>query len=438
MNKKNSKYVLHLVPHTHWDKEWYFTKQDSDILLFENINNLLEMLDKNELKNFTFDGQVSIIGDYLSYGNNKINQLKKHLADKRLIVGPWYTQPDLFNISSESIVRNLLFGINKCKQLGANYLKIAYVPDSFGHNNQMPQIYNQFGFKHFIYWRGISKKNLEENGIISNWIGIDKEKILSYNLLFGYWAFGANFPYKEINENNYKNYAKNFYTNTKDMINILKEKSNKLTRNILIPLGGDQAPVLKYLKEFIAELNNLSSDEWINSDYENYFKSLDLDLKTSKRSIPEFDEELRYPYFSRIHRTIGAQRQDIKSKMKKLEIELFDNLEPLMVYDFITTKKYYRQFVDIILKQMLASQAHDSIGGCNSDRTNRDVNNRIEKSMDLVDSLKTKILKKFLTNDQKPESFIIFNTELSSMTLNKKKHYFLYTKTLIYIIKRID
>jgi len=68
-----------------------------------------------------------------------------------LIVGPWYTQPDLFNISSESIVRNLLFGINKCKQLGANYLKIAYVSDSFGHNNQMPQIYNQFGFKHFIY-----------------------------------------------------------------------------------------------------------------------------------------------------------------------------------------------------------------------------------------------------------------------------------------------
>ena len=186
------------------------------------------------------------------------------------------------------------------------------------------------------------------------------------------------------------------------MINILKEKSNKLTRDILIPLGGDQAPVLKYLKKFIAELNNLSSDEWIISDYENFFKNLDLDLKTSKRNISEFDEELRYSYFSRIHRTIGSQRQDIKSKMKKLEIELFDNLEPLMVYDFITTKKYYRQFVDIILKQMLASQAHDSIGGCNSDRTNRDVNNRIEKSMDLVDSLKTKILKKFLTNDQKP------------------------------------
>jgi len=76
MNKKNSKYVLHLVPYTHWDKEWYFTKQDSDILLFENINNLLEMLDKNELKNFIFDGQVSIIDDYLSYGNNKISQLK--------------------------------------------------------------------------------------------------------------------------------------------------------------------------------------------------------------------------------------------------------------------------------------------------------------------------------------------------------------------------
>ncbi|QGS52278.1 glycosyl hydrolase-related protein [Spiroplasma tabanidicola] len=416
MKQKNNWYI-HLVPHTHWDKEWYFTKQDSDILLFDNINKLLEMLDNNEINNFTYDGQVSVIDDYLKYDKTNIDKIKKYIKEKKVIIGPWYTQPDLFNITSESIIRNLLYGINFCKKFEANHLNIAYVPDSFGHNNQMPQIYNLFGLNNFLYWRGISKGILDKQGVLSFWKGINGDKILSYNMQYGYWPFGANFPYNSINESNIDESAKRFLNNTKEMLESIKEKSKKCTNHILVPLGGDQAPIIRHLKGFTEKLNEFSEDNWILSDYEKFFD----DLKNNISKVDAFDEELRYPFLSRIHRTIGSQRQDIKSKMKSLETELYYNLEPLMTFYYLSTGIYNKQFLDDIIKNLLVSQAHDSIGGCNSDRTNSDVKNRIDRCFDLVESLKTKVLKNIASKiNIKEEEFIIFNPELTEEITNKQ------------------
>ncbi|AKU79939.1 glycosyl hydrolase-related protein [Spiroplasma turonicum] len=409
MNEKNNKWIIHLVAHTHWDKEWYFTKQDSDILLNDNVNNLLNMLDNNEISNFTFDGQYSIIEDYIKYNPDNKTKIEKYVKDKKIIIGPWYTQPDFFNSGSESIIRNLLYGIKGCQSINSDYLKVAYVPDSFGHNNQMPQIYNSFGLNRFLYWRGISKKIIDNNGIINDWVGIDGSKILSYNLLFGYWPFGSYYPYLELNKSNINLKAKEFYENTKLMIDEIKNKSLGITNSILIPIGGDQAPILNYFNEFVNEINNLSNDQWIVSDYDTFFDNINI----STNNLPMINEELRFPYLSRVHRTIGSQRQDIKYILKKLETELYLNLEPLMSYYFLIAKKYDKSFIDEIIKNILLSQAHDSLGGCNSDRTNSDIKNRIERSYDLVQSIETKILKIISKNvNLENESLLIFNTEL--------------------------
>ncbi|AHI53251.1 glycoside hydrolase family 38 N-terminal domain-containing protein [Spiroplasma culicicola] len=417
MKAKNKIFDIYVVPHTHWDKEWYFTKQDSDILLFDNINKLLDMLDNNEIDTFTYDGQFSIIDDYLSYSQNNLERIKYFTQNKKLIVGPWYTQPDFFNITSESIVRNLLYGINGCKSIGAKHLNIAYVPDSFGHNNQMPQIYNQFGINNFIYWRGISKDMLDKNGIVNNWIGLNNNKVLSYNLLFGYWPFGANYPYQTINKSNISIQAKEFLKNTSSLLNEIKLKSKDATNKILLPLGGDQAPIMKYLKDFINEINKVSQDNWILSDYDTFFEKLNED----KTEFPIIEGELKFPFLSRIHKTIGSQRQDIKNLMKHLEVELYNNLEPLMSYWFLTTNQYDKYFIDKIIKNILTSQAHDSIGGCNSDRTNDDVMSRITQALDMVEALKTMILKNISLNlSLSNEEFIIYNSELFNINFNKK------------------
>ncbi len=39
--KKNK--IVHVVAHSHWDHEWYFTMEDSNILLIENLDYLLNV-----------------------------------------------------------------------------------------------------------------------------------------------------------------------------------------------------------------------------------------------------------------------------------------------------------------------------------------------------------------------------------------------------------
>jgi alpha-mannosidase len=44
-----------------------------------------------------------------------------------------------------------MLGLHTGNRHHANMLRVAYVPDSFGQNEQMPQIYKQFGLNHLIY-----------------------------------------------------------------------------------------------------------------------------------------------------------------------------------------------------------------------------------------------------------------------------------------------
>ncbi|MFV0254829.1 MAG: hypothetical protein ACK5G7_01700 [Erysipelotrichaceae bacterium] len=47
---------VHVVPHAHWDREWYFTVEDSSVLLIEHIEYLINMLETYEAyKYFVLD-----------------------------------------------------------------------------------------------------------------------------------------------------------------------------------------------------------------------------------------------------------------------------------------------------------------------------------------------------------------------------------------------
>ena len=38
---------VHVVPHMHWDREWYFTTEESRILLVNNMEEIMDMLENN-------------------------------------------------------------------------------------------------------------------------------------------------------------------------------------------------------------------------------------------------------------------------------------------------------------------------------------------------------------------------------------------------------
>ncbi len=52
-----------IVPHTHWDREWYLPFQRFRFMLVDLIDDLLEILKQQDYK-FMLDGQTVILEDY--------------------------------------------------------------------------------------------------------------------------------------------------------------------------------------------------------------------------------------------------------------------------------------------------------------------------------------------------------------------------------------
>ena len=85
---------VHVVPHSHWDREWYFTTSRSKIYLMKDLNDVLNTLEKDENFKFMLDAQASLLDDYLKWMPQDEERIKKFVKEKRLIIGPWYTQTD--------------------------------------------------------------------------------------------------------------------------------------------------------------------------------------------------------------------------------------------------------------------------------------------------------------------------------------------------------
>lgn len=145
-------------PHMHWDREWYFTTEESRILLVNNMEEILCRLEQdNEYKYYVLDGQTAIPEDYFAVKPENKDRVKK-LVEGVEINYRSLVYPDRYHdcFLSESIVRNLMYGMRDCLAFGEP-MKIGYLPDSAC--PQLPHIYNGFGITRTMFWRGCSERH---------------------------------------------------------------------------------------------------------------------------------------------------------------------------------------------------------------------------------------------------------------------------------------
>jgi alpha-mannosidase len=135
------------------------------------------------------DGQSVVIDDYLEVRPEATARLDDAIRRGQIQVGPWYTLPDEFLVSGETLVRDLQRGIALADAHGGS-MRAGYLPDSFGHAAQMPQIYRQLGFDHAAVWRGVP---LEIDRIAFIWEAPDGSRILTAYLGNSY-SHGVDLP----------------------------------------------------------------------------------------------------------------------------------------------------------------------------------------------------------------------------------------------------
>ncbi len=89
--------TIHVISHTHWDREWYRPFQVFRARLVGLIDALLVLMDKHsEYAFFHLDGQTALLEDYLEIRPEQEPRLKRLIGEGKILVGPWYTQPDEF------------------------------------------------------------------------------------------------------------------------------------------------------------------------------------------------------------------------------------------------------------------------------------------------------------------------------------------------------
>ncbi|TDD73552.1 alpha-mannosidase [Actinomadura darangshiensis] len=143
-----------VVPHTHWDREWYLPFQRFRLRLVSLLDGVLAGMEADSRWHFTLDGQMAAVDDYLEIRPERREQVEALVREGRLAVGPWQILHDEFLCSGENIVRNLELGIRRAEELGAAMM-VGYLPDQFGHCAQTPQILRLAGIEHACVWRGV-------------------------------------------------------------------------------------------------------------------------------------------------------------------------------------------------------------------------------------------------------------------------------------------
>jgi alpha-mannosidase len=174
-------HTLTIVSHTHWDREWYQPFQEYRIRLVQLVDRLLDLLAQDPgYRHFTLDGQTILLEDYLEIRPAREQTLKQYIQRGRLLAGPWYILPDEFLVSPEATIRNLMLGDRVSRRFGPK-MAVGYVPDSFGHISQLPQILRGFGLGAAVLWRGVGEAPNE-----FQWAAPDGSQVLAIHLREGY------------------------------------------------------------------------------------------------------------------------------------------------------------------------------------------------------------------------------------------------------------
>ncbi|WP_318392800.1 glycoside hydrolase family 38 C-terminal domain-containing protein [Enterobacter sp.] len=386
--------TVHLIQHTHWDREWYFTENDSRVVLYYFMQDLLTRLEQDStLGPFILDGQTVVLEDFMRVAPDERERVQRLIHEGRILIGPWYTQTDFLVVGAESIARNLLLGKADCDTWGGT-MPVGYVPDSFGQSAQLPLFLREFGIDCAVIWRGWCEHDVASSEF--DWVAQGGRAVTTAVLPWGYGC------------------AKWLPTDADNAMDVLpailqKQARFSLTDELLLPNGNDQSPFEYGVPAMLDALNERQQDyRFQRSDFSAFFAA----LRATKTPLPTFSGELLSPKYMRIHRGIFSTRIDIKRLNARLEQFVSQTLEPLLAMNMRLGLPYPQQAVENIWREAMKSHAHDSIGGCNADRVNSMVKARLtdglESARQLFD-LNMKMLAEGISARQDGKKIILFN-----------------------------
>jgi alpha-mannosidase len=344
------KVQVHVVPHTHWDREWYLPFAVYRRRLVTLIDDLLSRLDEEPGLRFHLDGQMALIDDYLELRPDRLPALRKAAEDGRITLGPWYTLPDEHLVSGESLIRNLELGLERAARLGRPML-VGYVPDQFGHTAQLPQILSRFGIETAVLWRGVPA---EVDSQVFKWEALDGSSVEVVHMRYGY-GHGRHMP-----------------SDPGELaVRIDSEVERQLERNAggpwLVMSGDDHLPVPAGLSVTLPSAPTQRPAA---------ISSLEDFLAVRPSPGSTWRGELHSQHGSFILKGTLSARFPLKLRHAALERTLERYLEPAYA---LSEMSWPTRELAYCWHQLILNAAHDSICGCSIDQVHEQASARLDR-----------------------------------------------------------
>ncbi|HXQ62682.1 MAG TPA: hypothetical protein VN796_10130 [Acidimicrobiales bacterium] len=335
---------ISIVPHTHWDREWYEPFQTFRLRLVHLMDGLLDLLEGDpSYTRFHLDGQMAMVDDYLEVRPEAEERIRALAAAGRLSMGPWYILMDEFLVSGETIVRDLQLGLGRAAAFGGP-TEIGYLPDMFGHIAQMPQLLALAGFEHAVVWRGVPSV-LDKTGFW--WEAPDGSTVRAEYLPVGY-GNGAAVPV--VAEELVRRIADHE-----------KEIGDFLVDGLLFMNGTDHQEPQPWLGRVVAEANAAQDDYVLEVT-----ALADYLAGTPTEGLPRWKGELRSGARADILMGVASNRVDVKREAARAERALERRAEPYSAL-FLPAGQWPHGLLAVAWTEMVRNAAHDSVCACSVD-----------------------------------------------------------------------
>src|SRR3954449_260372 len=355
-----------IVPHTHWDREWYSPFQTFRLRLVHLLDALLPMLERDlSYSRFLLDGQTAVLDDYLEVRPEMRATLERLAAAGRLSIGPWMVLMDEFMVSGETMVRDLQMGIERGSQFGG-VMDVGYLPDMFGHVAQMPQLLRLAGFEHAVVWRGVPAA-VEQTAFW--WEAPDGTRVRA-EYLYGSYSNGRDLP----------DDAKQLVARAHGYE--LELGDAKLPGGgMLLMNGTDHQAPQPWLGRVVAEANA------VQDDYRFVVTSLPEYLADQPSAgLRTWTGELRSGARANVLMGVASNRVDIHQACAAAERAIERRAEPLAAL-LLPADAYPGRLLDIAWRLLVLNSAHDSSCACSADEVVDAVMVRYEEARQIGDGL---------------------------------------------------
>jgi 2-O-(6-phospho-alpha-D-mannosyl)-D-glycerate hydrolase len=340
-----------VIPHTHWDREWYERFEGYRARLIPMVSRLLDLLERDpDFRSFTFDGQTIAIQDYLEKRPADLRRVEALVKSDRLIIGPWHVLADLLLVSGESILRNLQEGLRSAGELG-RAARVAYVADPFGHPAQLPQILRGFGYDTYIFARGMGDEG-ESVGSEFWWESPSGDRVRAAHLVDHY---SNALPLVGPADEDPAALRRRVKRKTARILDRLTRYANGDA--LLLMVGDDHVEAYARLPDAVREMGEV---------FPNVSARI-ASLEEFAATLPPLQHvvsgEIASGRYRPILRGVNSTRVWIKQENVACERLLLEHCEPLDALTGGTARDELRD----LWRMLLQNHPHDSICGCSID-----------------------------------------------------------------------